>query len=128
MGTTMAWIVLAHAHSVSRIARALPAFPALPAVRFSRTTSWIQLYSPQTGLVNLAINHVFGLEKSIFNVFSMGGMIADVGFAMAPLAYLMMLGPLGSIDKALEESFLRPPAPATGARSSRSRCRPSARR
>lgn len=103
MGATLAWIVVRTRLPFPRLAAILPIFPVfLPTLL--KDTSWIQLFSPQTGLVNLAINHVFGREESLFNIFSMGGMIADLSFAMTPVAYLMLIGPMGSIDRALEEA------------------------
>ena len=105
LGASLAWVVTRVRIPLARVLALLPIMPLfLPALL--KDTSWIQLFSPTTGLVNLGLNHLFGWEKSLFNVFSMGGMIVNAGLSLAPVAYLMMLGPLGSMDRAFEEASL----------------------
>src|SRR5260221_1722098 len=46
----------------------------------------------------------FGLSEAPFNIFSMTGMIVNVGLNVVPLTYLLLLGPLTSLDRSLEEA------------------------
>ncbi len=103
LGASLAWVITRLRVPFVRVLGVLPIMPLfLPALL--KDTSWIQLFSPTTGLVNLGLNHVFGWEESLFNVFSMGGMVVNAGLSLAPIAYLMVLGPLRSMDRALEEA------------------------
>jgi iron(III) transport system permease protein len=103
LGSSLAWIATRVRLPFARVLGILPVMPLfLPALL--KDTSWIQLFSPRTGLVNLGLMQLFGWSAPPFNVFSLTGMIANAGLSLAPIAYLMLLGPMSSLDRALEEA------------------------
>ncbi|HEX9879611.1 MAG TPA: iron ABC transporter permease [Candidatus Binatia bacterium] len=66
--------------------------------------AWIVLLSPRVGLVNRWLMDVLGLTAGPFNVYSMAGMIWVEGVHGAPLAYLLVLPVLGSMDHSFIEA------------------------
>jgi iron(III) transport system permease protein len=76
----------------------------IPAILF--TVSWILLASPKIGIINVAIQELFGTDFVIANVYSMGGMIFVDGLHQSPLAFLLMTAAFRSMDPSLEESAL----------------------
>jgi len=74
----------------------------IPHVLFS--VSWALLLNPTNGILNLVINNLFGLENSIFNIYSLGGMILVEGLLDLPIAYLIIAPAMASFDISLEES------------------------
>lgn len=74
----------------------------IPHVLFS--VSWVLLLNPSNGILNLLINQLFSLEESIFNIYTMQGMILVEGLLDLPIAYLIIAPAMSSFDVALEES------------------------
>ena len=68
------------------------------------TISWIFLASPTIGLLNSALEPVFG--PGTFNIFTVWGMIWVEGLHLSPIAFLFMVAAFRSTDPALEESAL----------------------
>ena len=66
--------------------------------------SWVLLLNPSNGLLNLLLKQIFQLEKSIFNIYSMQGMILVEGLLDLPIAYLIIAPAMASFDVSLEES------------------------
>lgn len=91
-GTLMAWLVERTncAWRGLSYAAALVGF-AIPGIL--RVVGWIMLVNPENGLLLRG----FDLE-------TMAGMVLIEGFFWAPLAFLLMVGPMGSLDAALEEA------------------------
>src|SRR5258708_4272916 len=54
--------------------------------------------------VLLALTHCFGLERPLFNVYSLWGMIWVDGLHYSPMAFLLMTAAFRAMDPALEES------------------------
>jgi iron(III) transport system permease protein len=103
LGTAMAWAVTSVDLPFRNILRALPlCVLILPAL--VKDPAWIILFSPTTGLANIVARHLFGIHGHIFNIYSMGGMIAAGGFFTAPLAYVIMLSPFSGIDRSFVEA------------------------
>ena len=69
------------------------------------TISWTFLFSPRTGIVNTAINDVFGVEE-LFNIYSLPGMIWVQAVGSVPLAFLLLSAGFKSMDPALEEAAM----------------------
>lgn len=92
LGTLMAWLVERTncAWGGLSYAAALAGF-AVPGIL--RVIGWILLVNPQNGLF------LRGLDLE-----SMAGMIFIEGFFWAPLAFLLMVGPMRSLDASLEEA------------------------
>lgn len=92
LGTLMAWLVERTncAWGGLSYAAALAGF-AVPGIL--RVIGWILLVNPKNGLF------LRGLDLE-----SMAGMIFIEGFFWAPLAFLLMVGPMRSLDASLEEA------------------------
>lgn len=103
VGSLLAWIVTNTNVPFKRVLRVLLLSPLL-LPPLMKDTAWIQLYSARTGLVNLAAEHVFGLKHALFNIYGLKGMIVSEGFALAPIAYLMIVGAMQSLNPALDEA------------------------
>jgi iron(III) transport system permease protein len=65
---------------------------------------WIFLLSPQIGILNVALMHLFGLKAAPFDIFSEAGIIFAQGVGSMPLAYLVTRPALDSYDSSLEEA------------------------
>jgi iron(III) transport system permease protein len=68
------------------------------------TVSWIFLASPDIGLVNFALEPIFG--PGTFNIYSVWGMIWVEGLHLSPITFLFMVAAFRSQDPSLEESAL----------------------
>jgi len=81
----------------------IPVIPMMiPHVLFS--ISWVMLLNPSNGILNLLIRQFFNLEKSLFNIYTLPGMIMVEGLLDMPIAYLIIAPAMASFDVALEES------------------------
>lgn len=74
----------------------------IPHILFS--ASWVLLLNPSNGILNLALRQIFGLETSIFNIYTLPGMILVEGLLDLPIAYLIIAPAMAAFDVALEES------------------------
>lgn len=74
----------------------------VPHILFS--VSWVLLLNPSNGLLNLFLKEVLQLDRSIFNIYSMPGMILVEGLLDLPIAYLIIAPAMASFDVSLEES------------------------
>jgi iron(III) transport system permease protein len=68
------------------------------------TISWIFLASPDIGLLNKALEPVFG--AGVLDVFTVWGMIWVEGLHLSPIVFLLMVAAFRSMDPSLEESAL----------------------
>lgn len=106
IGTLLAWIV-ARTNTPLRGLAYLTAYASLAVPGIVRAVGWILLLGPQAGLVNVWARVLTGNNAVIaFDVFSMPGMIFVEGLAFVPLSFLLMVGPLRTMDPSLEESSL----------------------
>ena len=105
LGTLLAWITertntplrgLIYLLSVARI--------IVPGIL--TTISWIFLLSPKIGLINIFFMKIFGTEQSLFDVYTLGGMIWVDGLDLTPLAFLLMVAGFRSMDPSLEDASL----------------------
>lgn len=68
------------------------------------TVAWIFLASPDIGLVNFALEPIFG--PGAVNIYSVWGMIWVEGLHLSPITFLFMVAAFRSQDPSLEESAL----------------------
>lgn len=68
------------------------------------TISWIFLASPEIGLLNKALEPIFG--RGVLDIFTIWGMIWVEGLHLSPIVFLLMVAAFRSMDPALEESAL----------------------
>jgi iron(III) transport system permease protein len=67
--------------------------------------AWVYLLSPRIGLINQAAEHI-GLGASLFNGYSVTGMIWAEAISFAPLAFFLIAATLRNMDSALEEAAM----------------------
>jgi iron(III) transport system permease protein len=103
LGTVMAWAVTSINLPGRAFLRILPLCGLLLA-SLLKDTSWIAFFSPNTGLVNLGLQHAFGLKHPILDIYTLLGMIIVTGFNTAPVAYLLLLAPFEGIDRSFGEA------------------------
>jgi len=83
--------------------RIIPVIPMMiPHVLFS--ISWVMLMNPSNGILNLLIKQLFNLDHTLFNIYTLPGMIMVEGLLDMPIAYLIIAPAMSSFDVALEES------------------------
>ncbi len=102
-GFVLAWVVTRTDVPFRSSLRWLPVAPLLLS-GLLRDTSWIGLYSAHVGIVNLALMRLLGRDQPIFDVFSLLGVITTMGLSLAPIPYLILLGPLSSMDRGIDEA------------------------
>lgn len=66
--------------------------------------SWVLLLNPSNGIINLVLKEIFHLDRAMFNIYSMPGMILVEGLLDLPIAYLIIAPAMAAFDVALEES------------------------
>src|SRR5262245_44320662 len=72
--------------------------PYLTAIAF------VNLFSPNAGLVNRLMRDVLGVPALTFNVFSMSGLVLVTTLHTFPFVYLLAASALESVDASMEES------------------------
>jgi iron(III) transport system permease protein len=103
LGTALAWMNERTNTPFKTLFFALSIIPlVIPGILF--TIAWILLGSPKIGILNLALQDWLGLEKPLFNVYSLWGMIWVDGLHYSPMAFLLMTAAFRAMDPSLEES------------------------
>lgn len=81
----------------------IPVVPMMvPHILFA--VSWMLLLNPSNGIVNLSIRALFHTRGSLFNIYTLPGMIFVEGLLDLPIAYLIIAPALASFDPSLEEA------------------------
>jgi iron(III) transport system permease protein len=103
IGALLAWIVARTNTPGKSLVELMPLYPILmPPIM--KNIAWILLLAPRSGILNNMLQQFFGIQKQVFNAFSMAGMIWVFGLACVPLGYLFLLPVFLSFDPSLEES------------------------
>lgn len=71
---------------------------------FIGALAWKALLSPRGGYINVFLMNLLGLDKPIFNVYGLGGIIAVETMYLFPFVFLQVSGALERMDPTLEES------------------------
>jgi iron(III) transport system permease protein len=104
-GTFFAWVNERTDTPFKSLFFALSLVPlVIPAILF--TVSWIFLASPKIGIINSALDGLFGTDAVFVDIYSLGGMVFVDGMHQSPLAFLLMTAAFRAMDPALEESAL----------------------
>ncbi|MDF1527396.1 MAG: iron ABC transporter permease [bacterium] len=74
----------------------------IPHILFA--VSWVLLLNPSNGILNRLLMDMFGLEKALFNIYTLPGMILVEGLLDLPIAYLIIAPAMSAFDVSLEES------------------------
>ena len=103
VGLPMAWAVSRtdvpakpFIHATATVAYLTP--PYLTAIAF------VNLFSPNAGLVNQWVRDVLGLPQLTFNIHSMAGLVLVTVLHTFPFVYLLAASALQSVDASMEES------------------------
>ena len=102
-GGVQAWIIARTNVPLRRLVRWLPVMPLLLSALVTNT-GLIALWSARTGIANAFLMRTFNLENAPFDIYSMPGLILALGSHIAPIAYLVLLGPLTSMSRSLDEA------------------------
>lgn len=71
---------------------------------FIGALAWKALLSPRGGYINLFLMNLFGIDRPIFNIYGLGGIIAVETMYLFPFVFLQVSGALEHMDPTLEES------------------------
>ncbi|HTG02078.1 MAG TPA: iron ABC transporter permease [Nitrospirota bacterium] len=71
---------------------------------FIGALAWKMLLSPRSGYVNKFLMAAFGLDTSIFDIYSLWGIIAVETMYLFPFVFIQVSGALERMDPTLEES------------------------
>lgn len=66
--------------------------------------AWVLLLSPRSGFVNRAYMDFTGSSEPLFDIYTMGGLIFAEGLRLVPVAFLMLVPLMRSMDPSLEEA------------------------
>jgi iron(III) transport system permease protein len=103
LGTLLAWMNERTNTPFKGLFFALSLIPlVIPGILF--TVAWILLGSPKIGLINLALQKLFGTDTVFINVYSLWGMVWVDALHYSPMAFLLMTAAFRAMDPALEES------------------------
>jgi iron(III) transport system permease protein len=103
LGALLAWIVARTNTPGKALVELMPLYPLLmPPIM--KNIAWVLLLAPRSGILNGMLQQFFGVEKLVFNAFTMEGMIWVFGLACVPLGYLFLLPVFLAFDPSLEES------------------------
>ena len=80
----------------------VPLAIAVPGILHSIT--WVLLMSPRSGFLNRGYMYLFETREPLFDIYTMGGLIFAEGLRLVPVAFLMLVPLLRSMDPALEEA------------------------
>jgi iron(III) transport system permease protein len=105
VGTALAWMNERTNTPFKKLFFALAIIPlVIPGILF--TVAWMLLASPKIGVLNVALQRLFGTDIVFFNIYTMAGMIWVDGLHYSPVAFLQMTAAFRSMDPSLEESAL----------------------
>ena len=102
LATIYAWIIIRTDVPGKRVLELLPILP-LTMPFLVKAFAWMYLFSPQTGIVNILFHQLTGIG-TLFNIFTMPGLIFAIGTGGIPLAYLTIEPAVKSMNPALEEA------------------------
>jgi len=103
IGVPMAWAVTRTDLPAKSFVK-LTASLAYLSPPFLLAVAYVNLFSPNAGIVNAFLRDALGLPWLTFNVFSMAGMVLVTVTHTFPFVYLLSHSALGSVDASFEES------------------------
>jgi iron(III) transport system permease protein len=71
---------------------------------FLTAIAYVNLFSPNAGLINVLLRDVIGAPWLTFNIFTMGGLVLVTVLHTFPFVFLLASGALQSVDAAYEEA------------------------
>ena len=105
LGVFFAWLVTRTDLPFKNLMKLLFVVPfMLPS--FIGAIAWKILLSPRGGYLNVFLMKLFGLENSLFNIYTMTGIIIVETMYLFPFVFIQVSGALERMDPTLEESAL----------------------
>ena len=71
---------------------------------FLKIMGWVLLASPRIGMLNKLASNVFGLDRPLFDIYTIPWMGFIQGISFVPLAFFMLSAAYQAMDPALEEA------------------------
>ena len=71
---------------------------------FLKAFAWILLLNPRTGMINVALMTLLGLERAPINIYTLTGISFIQGLSLTPPAVFMIISAFRAMDISLEES------------------------
>ncbi|WFE27236.1 iron ABC transporter permease [Solwaraspora sp. WMMD791] len=103
LGTFLAWIVARTNVPFRNVVGVLTVVQmAVPGILIP--VAWTFLASPNIGAINVAWRDLTGTDGTLFNVYSMEGLILVNGLTMVPMVYLFVVTVFSSMNSSLEEA------------------------
>lgn len=103
LGTFLAWIVARTNVPFRNVVGVLTVVQmAVPGILVP--VAWTFLASPKIGVINVAWRDLTGTDGTLFNVYSMAGLILVNGLTMVPMVYLFVVTVFSSMNSSLEEA------------------------
>ncbi|MGH7824739.1 MAG: ABC transporter permease [Candidatus Binatia bacterium] len=103
LGTFLAWVTERTDAPLRPFIYAISLFPLIaPGVLMA--SAWVLVLHPTIGIVNVAAQSWFGIDGTVFNGYSMAGMIWAQAMDQISLPFLLMAAAFRSMDPSLEEA------------------------
>jgi iron(III) transport system permease protein len=103
IGTFLAWVTERTDAPLRALIYAVSLFPLIaPGVLMA--SAWVLVLHPKIGIVNVAARSLLGIEGTLFNGYSMGGMVWAQAMDQISLPFLLMAAAFRSMDPSLEEA------------------------
>jgi iron(III) transport system permease protein len=103
IGTFLAWTTERTDAPLRPLIYAVSLFPLIaPGVLMA--SAWVLVLHPKIGVINVAARHLFGIDGTFFNGYSMAGMIWAQAIDQISLPFLLMAAAFRSMDPSLEEA------------------------
>lgn len=103
IGTFLAWVTERTNAPLRPIIYAISLFPLIaPGVLMA--SAWVLVLHPKIGIINVAARNLLGIEGTLFNGYSMAGMIWAQAIDQISLPFLLMAAAFRCMDPSLEEA------------------------
>lgn len=103
LGVFMAWLVARSDMPGRDVLETVLVLPLLISPLLT-ALAWIALAGPNAGFINVLATKYFGIERPIFDIYSLTGMIFVLVLHFAPFIYLVTVAAFKSIDPNLEDA------------------------
>ncbi|HEY7221835.1 MAG TPA: iron ABC transporter permease [Candidatus Binatia bacterium] len=103
IGAFLAWVTERTDSPLRPLIYAVSLFPLIaPGVLMA--SAWVLVLHPKIGIINVAARNLLGIEGTLFNGYSMAGMIWAQAIDQISLPFLLMAAAFRSMDPSLEEA------------------------
>ena len=103
LATVYAWIVARTDVRGKRILGLLPILGLTMPLEV-KAFAWVFIFNPRNGIANVLLQFLFGHNAPSFDIYSMTGLIFAGSMGAIPLAYLIIMPAMQSLDSSLEEA------------------------